>query len=437
MDVRLCETRLILLPTKERTPGETERRSTLLESIHLISADDLYHAPLNHPQMLIDGLLSTGLAILSGDSKIGKSWLVLWLGLKIAKGEPVFGIPTRKADVVYLALEDRDWRLQDRLQQLTDDPPSNLHIGFYCSVIGEELEMQIEETLEKYPETALIFIDTFQKVRENVSSKLNAYAKDYQDLSALKRIADEHGICIFLVHHNRKERNEANVFQNITGSTGIAGVADTLMVLQKETHDSKDALLSITGRDIEERILHLRMQDNVWELTEDLDTALLKRKDVPAVIYRIAEYFCDHESFIGSMTDFLKALKDTTAPNAASRYLAKHFDTVLKPLGLHYETHRSTAGRVIGIWRIDDDNDGIDGIDDTGENEKKPSCGKAADAYKARFMTMTAGIDGQLTFPRIPSLSSISSNPSMNQQPDEWMSIDAGDEECPFTTGLS
>ena len=398
-----------------------------MEPLELIAADDLYHAPLKHPEMLIDGILSTGLAILSGDSKIGKSWLVLWLGLKIAKGEPVWGIPTRKADVVYLALEDRDWRIQDRLQQLTDDPPANLHIGFYCGVIGEELEMQVEETLKAKPEIGLIFIDTFQKVRENVSAKLNAYAKDYQDLSALKRIADEHGICIFLVHHTRKERDEANVFQNITGSTGIAGVADTLMVLQKEVHNSEDALLSITGRDIEERMLHLRMKNNVWNVMEELSPALLKKKEVPAVICRIAEYFCDHASFIGTMTDFMKELKESgTAPNVASRYLAKHYDAILKPLGLHYETHRSTEGRVVGIWRIDDGNDDID---DSGENEKESSIDKAAAAYRARFMTIMAGIDGQLSFSKIPSLSSIASK---EQTSDGWKSSDENGEKSPF-----
>ena len=47
-----------------------------------------------------------------------RSWMVLWLCLQISKGEPVWGIPTRKTDVVYLALEDREWRIQQRMQEL-------------------------------------------------------------------------------------------------------------------------------------------------------------------------------------------------------------------------------------------------------------------------------------------------------------------------------
>ena len=111
-----------------------------MEKLHLISAETLFYTPLDHPRMLIDGILSNGLAILSGDSKIGKSWMVLWFCLKISRGEPVWGLPTSKTDVIYLALEDKDWRIQQRMQDLIDVPPTNLHFGFSCCKLGAELE---------------------------------------------------------------------------------------------------------------------------------------------------------------------------------------------------------------------------------------------------------------------------------------------------------
>ena len=64
--------------------------------IQLIDAETLYYKPLEHPKMLIDGVLSDGLAIMAGDSKIGKSWMVLWMCLQISKGEPVMGAPNKK-----------------------------------------------------------------------------------------------------------------------------------------------------------------------------------------------------------------------------------------------------------------------------------------------------------------------------------------------------
>ena len=331
-----------------------------MEKLHLISADTLFYQPLDHPRMLIDGILSNGLAILSGDSKIGKSWMVLWLCLKISQGEPVWGLPTAKTDVIYLALEDNDWRIQQRMQDLVDIPPDNLHFGFSCGKLGAELEGQIKGVLEDNPNTGLLFIDTLQMVRDNVSSRVNAYAQDYKDLSALKKIADDHKMCIFLVHHNRKEHDGSNVFNDMTGSTGIAGVADTCMVLRKEDRFGNDAVLSITGRDIEEKRLKLTMRKNVWEVKEALDTYALRRERVPHFLFQIADYLLKEKRFTGTMEELLVAIGNkTTAANVASKLVTRHFNDVFKPLGIKLDRKRTATSRLM-VWQLDDDDDGND-----------------------------------------------------------------------------
>ena len=331
-----------------------------MEKLHLISADTLFYQPLDHPRMLIDGILSNGLAILSGDSKIGKSWMVLWLCLKISQGELVWGLPTAQTDVIYLALEDNDWRIQQRMQELIDEPPKNLHFGFSCGKLGAELEGQIKGVLEDNPNTGLLFIDTLQMVRDNVSSRVNAYAQDYKDLSALKKIADDHKMCIFLVHHNRKEHDGSNVFNDMTGSTGIAGVADTCMVLRKEDRFGNDAVLSITGRDIEEKRLKLTMRKNVWEVTEALDTYALRRERVPHFLFQIADYLLKEKSFTGTVTELLAAVGDeTTKANVASKLITRHFNEVFAPLGFKMDQKRVADARLM-VWQLNDDDDGND-----------------------------------------------------------------------------
>ena len=348
-----------------------------MEKLHLISAETLFYTPLDHPRMLIDGILSNGLAILSGDSKIGKSWMVLWFCLKISRGEPVWGLPTSKTDVIYLALEDKDWRIQQRMQDLIDVPPSNLHFGFSCGKLGAELEGQIKLALKEQPSTGLLFIDTLQMVRDNVSSKVNAYAQDYRDLSALKKIADDHNICIFLVHHNRKEHDGSNVFNDMTGSTGIAGVADTCMVLRKEDRFGNDAVLNITGRDIEEKRLKLTMRKNVWEVTEALDTSALRRERIPQFLFQIADYLLKEKSFTGTATELLAAIgHEATKANVASKLITRHFNEVFKPLGITME-HKPTAQARLMIWKLNDDDDGND---DKRRNETLASLRQQNDA---------------------------------------------------------
>ena len=372
--------------------------------IQLIDAETLYYKPLEHPKMLIDGVLSDGLAIMAGDSKIGKSWMVLWMCLQISKGEPVWGLPTRKTDVVYLALEDREWRVQQRMQDLTDTPPENLHFGFSCGQLGAELESQIEDVLKDYPSTGLLFIDTLQMVRDNVSAKVNAYAQDYKDLSSLKKIADNHGICIFVVHHTRKERDGGNIFNDMTGSTGIMGVADTGMILRKEDRFGDNATLCVTGRDVEEKKLKMQMCGVKWEITEELSADDLRKERIPDFVFKVVDFLFEHRQFEGTVTELLAAVGNTELkPNVASKYLTRFYSEVFAPMGITYEYRKTAAARTISLML----NDGADGNDDLSGTE--------------RLASLRAKNDGISSLPNSPSQSSFAS----------WEEMD-DDEELPF-----
>ena len=372
--------------------------------IQLIDAEALYYKPLEHPKMLIDGVLSDGLAIMAGDSKIGKSWMVLWMCLQISKGEPVWGLPTRKTDVVYLALEDREWRVQQRMQDLTDTPPENLHFGFSCGQLGAELESQIEDVLKDYPSTGLLFIDTLQMVRDNVSAKVNAYAQDYKDLSSLKKIADNHGICIFVVHHTRKERDGGNIFNDMTGSTGIMGVADTGMILRKEDRFGDNATLCITGRDVEEKKLKMQMHGVKWEITEELSADDLRKERIPDFVFKVVDFLFEHRQFEGTVTELLAAVGNTELkPNVASKYLTRFYSEVFAPMGITYEYRKTAAARTISLML----NDGADGNDGLSGTE--------------RLASLRAQNDGISSLPDSPSQSSFAS----------WEEVD-DDEELPF-----
>ena len=372
--------------------------------IQLIDTETLYYKTLEHPKMLIDGVLSDGLAIMAGDSKIGKSWMVLWMCLQISKGEPVWGLPTRKTDVVYLALEDREWRVQQRMQDLTDTPPDNLHFGFSCGQLGAELESQIEDVLKEYPSTGLLFIDTLQMVRDNVSAKVNAYAQDYKDLSSLKNIADNHGICIFVVHHTRKERDGGNIFNDMTGSTGIMGVADTGMILRKDERFGDNATLCITGRDVEEKKLKMQMRGVKWEITEELSADDLRKERIPDFVFKVVDFLFEHRQFEGTVTELLTAVGNTELkPNVASKYLTRFYSEVFAPIGITYEYRKTAAARTINLT-LNDGDDGNDGLSRT-----------------ERLASLRAQNDGISSLPDSPSQSSFAS----------WEEAD-DDEELPF-----
>ncbi len=86
----------------------------------------------------------------------------------------------------------------------------------------------------------------------------------------IEKIADKYGICILLIHHLRKQ-TASDPFDQISGSTGLMGVADTSWVMQRKRM-SQTADILLTGRDMDDRTLHLREENCIWTL-EDEETA--------------------------------------------------------------------------------------------------------------------------------------------------------------------
>ena len=195
--------------------------------LQTIDGESLMSLPLTPLNFVVDTLLSQGLHILAGSPKVGKSWLALWLSVMVAKGESVWGMSVKQGTTLYLCLEDSVLRIQNRLFEITEDAPSSVHFCTECALIGQGLEEQVETFLTAHPDTVLVIIDTLQMVRP---ARDATYANDYRDLSALKRIADTHGIAILLIHHLRKESAD-DVFNRISGTTAISGAVDSSFTL--------------------------------------------------------------------------------------------------------------------------------------------------------------------------------------------------------------
>ena len=53
-----------------------------------VDAETLLSTPMSKTMFIVDGLIPQGVNVLSGAAKIGKSWLMLWLGLQVSQGLP-------------------------------------------------------------------------------------------------------------------------------------------------------------------------------------------------------------------------------------------------------------------------------------------------------------------------------------------------------------
>lgn len=210
----------------------------------------LEHQKFPPVQYVVPELIPEGLTLLVAAPKIGKSWMVLGLGISVSLGQPAFGsIPTgAPRPVLYLALEDGQRRLQQRMRSLAPDMWSPL-LEFQV-----DLEQDVVTTVANYfqaHQDAVVVLDTLGKVLPSTGSTQTQYAADYQFMGALKKACDAvPGSSLIVVHHTRKAGGE-DFLDAVSGTQGIAGAADTICVLRRDRKD-QGATLQVTSRDARE-----------------------------------------------------------------------------------------------------------------------------------------------------------------------------------------
>ena len=82
------------------------------------------------------------------------------------------------------------------------------------------------------PGKRLAFIDTWAKFKPGRLFKGNEYEQDYQHAGELKAAADKEGLAVLAVHHCRKI-GAANALEEVSGSVGLTGAADAILVLRR------------------------------------------------------------------------------------------------------------------------------------------------------------------------------------------------------------
>ena len=331
-----------------------------VQGFDIIDAETLMTKPLPKNRFLVESLVHQGVNILAGASKTGKSWLMLDMALKIASGEPLWGLETTQCDVLYLCLEDTYQRIQERLMKMTDEAPQNLRFSVAAKTLSNGLEQDISDFLHSYPLTKLIIIDTLQKIRApKVGSVGGVYASDYEDMSALKKISAERGVTIMLVHHLRKQK-DSDVFNQISGSTGIIGSADSAYVMMRDARGSNTALLIATGRDIDYQQFRINFENLHWVMVERKDGEELRKERIPLFLFQLVDFMKDKPEWSGTTTELLAALGDEeTSPVSAAKSIVHYYYEILYPAGIDFKATRTSKARVLNFKK----RDGCDGSD--------------------------------------------------------------------------
>ncbi|MEU9839720.1 AAA family ATPase [Actinomadura sp. NPDC048032] len=291
-------------------------------------------------QWAVPGLVPEGLTILVGPPKAGKSWLLANLLLSVAAGGKSIGvlqIPEPKK-VLYLALEDGDRRMQSRCRTLlgaSEDIPENFH--YKTSVPPGKVVRVIEAWMRRHPDTSMVVLDTLGKVMPQAMQGESSYQRDYRVGGDLKKVADDNpGLALIVIHHDRKAASEDFV-DSVSGTNGLAGSADTIMVLARK-RKATNAVLHVTGRDVPEEEYALDLHDGVNWVLDGTDLM-----DAAAAAARRQE----SETISDKSAQIIDYIRSQPSGQAGAKELADKFGSGV----YEYLRRHSDAGRILKVGR--------------------------------------------------------------------------------------
>jgi hypothetical protein len=151
-----------------------------------------------------------------------------------------------------LFLEDTERRMQRRITPMLGVFKDNWPARFQYATEFPRLDEGGLDMLYLWAKEAekprLLSIDLWERFRPPLNGKTKSqYSQDYQDLAKVQKMfAEFPGLGVMVTNHRRKLSAE-DIFDTISGTLGLNGGADTLMVLAREEGAKS---LEVRGRDI-------------------------------------------------------------------------------------------------------------------------------------------------------------------------------------------
>ena len=220
-------------------------------------------------QWVIENVLPTGMCLLSGASKIGKSVLGVGMSLCVGSGDDwLKRHHVRQGAVLHLGLDNEGMRdlvsrfaAAERFYGIHSlNLPIEMDEGLHEDVDGESAIGEVAQQmirgwhaarLEEGDTPRLVVVDTLSKIEPNYEGdgRGSDYLRSTSVLSSWAKMAMELDIALVAIHHSTKSEEGSWVNRGFMGSRGLTATAHTLMFLDAK-HGAKEGTLRITGRHV-------------------------------------------------------------------------------------------------------------------------------------------------------------------------------------------
>lgn len=332
---------------------------------------------------IVDGLIYPGsVGLVAAPPKAGKSNLSFMLAHELATGRDYLGYRVKEKCCVLIAeFEEGDSVMAARYQRFPDDDAffENGELGIQYTPapfefvedaagaitvdkskgLGRQIYLWHDQVCQGlFPDRAgVVFIDTMARALPTMGG--GKYTADLNYIGAVHALAEDLGIAIVFIHHTNKGEH-ADAADSISGTNGVAGSCDWMMIVFRDNDPETKQRLS-TGRLVcnsrymseDELLRWVKLSDSgFWELdferesAEEMKKRVAREREIPRCVRKIRTLMSKNDKWAGTATDLAKALNDDTAPQALTRKLNASQEWLAEQ-GIHYWNDRINKRRLL------------------------------------------------------------------------------------------
>jgi hypothetical protein len=302
------------------------------------NTNDLMTAVFPPIQWVVPGYLPEGFSVLAGRQKLGKTWLAIDFALAVASGGCALGsIECENGNVLYIDMENGLRRIQRRIEAMYPEDAnmpdlSRLDWVTEAPALNAGFIGALTDWRDSVPHPRFIVIDVLQRIKPAGNGKQNAYESDYACFSELQTWATENRIAVLALHHTRKGGAD-DPLEALTGSNGLSAVADTTLVLDR---NSNGTTLYVRGRDVEEKETAIRFDAGIWSMLGE--AADVRRSDERT---KILEFLSDADQPERTIDIIAATGMKRNAGNILLHKMVKAGEVIRPTRGLYVHKDRS------------------------------------------------------------------------------------------------
>lgn len=242
--------------------------------------------------------------IVAGSSAVGKSWLMINLGLSVAKGVPFLdNFQVEKGGVLFIDRENSIPELQNRVEMVSNGMNISLEEDLPLFFISEQSlrldDISGRDFLKQYileNNIKLIIVDTYRRVISYEENDANAVSFFFTE--CLKPICEQTGASFVFIHHHKKGKSENDEKEMLRGSSDLVNFVDgVIQISRKGSKLTIKQTKNRSGKEVEPFDLNIETDEQEYfrfkYLGKKQDTSILG-KVIEVLMVWFAEQHKEH-----------------------------------------------------------------------------------------------------------------------------------------------